>query len=78
MTKDDHTTIVLQLEKKNFALTRKDLFQGLSEDSAKALGRMGGTGWELVAALPISSGSAGLTSFAATDAVLGLFNRVTG
>ena len=78
MTTYEHTTLVLQLEKKNFALTRKDVFQGLSEASGKALGEMGGAGWELVAALPISSGSAGLTAFGATDAVLGLFMRVTG
>jgi hypothetical protein len=63
------------LEKKSFAVTRKDVFQGLSEDSAKALAGLGSDGWELVAALPISSGSAGLSAFASTDAALGLFKR---
>jgi len=75
MTKFEHTTVVLHLEKKNFALARKDVFQGLSEDSAKALGELGADGWELVAALPISSGSAGLSAFASTDSALGLFKR---
>ena len=75
MTKFEHTTVVLHLEKKNFAVMRKDVFQGLSAESAKTLGELGADGWELVAAVPISSGSAGLTSFAATDAALGLFKR---
>lgn len=75
MTKFEHTTVVLQLEKKNFAMTRKDIFQGLSEESARAISGLGDNGWELVAVLPVSSGSAGLTSFAATDAALGFFKR---
>jgi hypothetical protein len=76
MTRFEHTTAVLQLEKKLFAVTRNNLFQGLAEESAKTLGKLGAEGWELVAVLPVSSGSAGLTSFAATDAALGFFKRV--
>jgi len=75
MTKFEHTSLVLHFEKKDFALTRKDVFQGLSPESAKALNDLGNDGWELVAAMPVSSGSAGMTSYAATDAALGLFKR---
>jgi len=75
MNKYEHTTVVLHLEKKNFALTRADVFQGLSKESAKNVAELGDDGWEMVAALPISSGSAGLSSFASTDAALGLFKR---
>ena len=75
MTKFEHTSIVLHLEKKNFALTRKDVFQGLAAESAQALTELGADGWGLVAVLPVSSGSAGATSYAATDSALGLFKR---
>ncbi len=75
MIKFEHTTVVLQLEKKNFAVSRADVFQGLSRESAETLAKLGEQGWELVAAFPVSSGSAGLTSFAATDAALGLLKR---
>jgi hypothetical protein len=67
--------VVLHLEKKSFALTRADVFQGLSKESAKTLAELGSDGWELVAAMPFSSGSAGLTSYGGTDAALGLFKR---
>jgi hypothetical protein len=75
MTKFEHTTAVLQLEKKDFALTRKDVLQGLTSETSRALAELGEHGWDLVAVLPVSSGSAGLTTFAATDAALGFFKR---
>jgi len=75
-TKFEHTSVVLHLEKKEFALARKNVLQGLAPESAKALTELGDNGWELVATIPYSSGSAGLSSFAATDAAIGLFKRV--
>ena len=51
MTKSEHTTTVLQLERKLFAVTRNNVFQGLAEESAKTLGQLGAEGWELVAVL---------------------------
>ena len=42
------------------------------------LNNLGNEGWELVAAIPISSGSVGMTSYAATDSALGLFKRAKG
>ena len=76
LTRFEHTSVVLHLEKKDFALARKDVLQGLAAKSAEALAELGNDGWELVAVIPYSSGSAGLSSFAATDAAIGLFKRV--
>jgi len=70
----EHTSVVLHLDRKNFALARKDVLQGFAAESAQALTELGDDGWELVAVMPYSSGS-GL-SIATTDAAIGLFKRV--
>lgn len=77
MKRYEHTTAVLHFEKKGFAMTRKDVLQGLSEDSSNLLFKFGEDGWELVAALPFTTGGAGLFSSAATgtDAALAFFKR---
>ena len=75
MAKYEHTTVVLHFDKKDFALRRRDLLEGLSSDSAKALGELGESGWELVAALPYSSGNAGLAFQGSTDAAVAFFKR---
>ena len=62
-------------QKKDMPFSRKDVLQGLSAETAKAISELGDNGWELVAALPYSSGSLGLSTFASTDAALGLFKR---
>jgi len=75
ITRFEHTSVVLYLEKKDFALARKNVLQGIAAESAEALTELGDNGWELVAVLPYSSGSAGLSVFAATDAAIGLLKR---
>lgn len=76
--KFEHTVVVLRFEKKGFAVTRKDVLQGLSEESSTELIRLGEEGWELVAVLPFSTGGVGFFSYAAsgTDAALAFFKRL--
>jgi len=78
MTRFEHSVQVLRFEKKGFAITRKDILQGISEESSKELVRLGEEGWELVAVLPFSTGGVGLFSYSAatTDAALAFFKRV--
>lgn len=56
MTKFEHTTVVLNFEKRTFAMTSRGVCQGLSEESAKELVKMGEEGWELVSVLPYTTG----------------------
>jgi hypothetical protein len=74
----EHATAVLQFKEKGFAMSREDLLQGLDEESARHLAQLGRDGWELVSAVPFSSGGASLSftgSIAKTDAVLAFFKR---
>lgn len=74
----EHATAVLQFKEKGFAMSRKDLLEGLDEESARHLAQLGRAGWELVSAVPFSSGGASLSftgSIAKTDAVLAFFKR---
>jgi hypothetical protein len=74
----EHATAVLQFKEKGFAVSRKDLLEGLDEESARHLAQLGRAGWELVSAVPFSSGGASLSftgSIAKTDAVLAFFKR---
>jgi hypothetical protein len=75
MTNYEHTTLVLQFGKKNFAATRSGVLAGLAPESAKELGDLGKTGWELVSVLPYSSGGALIMRTPGTDAALGFFKR---
>ena len=73
-----HATAVLRFKEKGFALSRKELLQGLDEESAKHLADLGIAGWELVSAVPFSSGGGSLSftgSANKTDAVLAFFKR---
>ena len=75
MTKFEHTTVVLNFDKKNFAISRSDVLQGLAAKSAEALAALGGEGWELVAVLPFSKGGAFVPGEASTDSALGFLKR---
>jgi hypothetical protein len=75
MTKYQHTSIVVQFDKKSFALTRSDVLQGLAAKSATALNELGNEGWEMVAVLPFSRGGALVPGEAGTDAAIGFFKR---
>ena len=69
MFKFEHTAIVLQFERKAFAISRKDVLEGLSEDATRRLSEMGDSGWELVSVLPYNAiGDR-------TDAALAFFKR---
>jgi hypothetical protein len=70
--------LVLHFEKKSFAMTRRDILQGLSADSGAQLRELGNEGWELVAVLPYTTGGVGLFSNATTgtDAALAFFKRI--
>ena len=73
----DHATKVFKFNEKGFAVSRQDLLQGLDDASSAVLIDMGNDGWELVAALPYSSGAVGFFSNtqSKTDAVLAFFKR---
>ena len=71
----EHTTLVLHFGKKDFAMTRSAVLEGLAPKSAEALGDMGRDGWELVSVLPYSTGSAVMFRQPGTDAALGFFKR---
>jgi hypothetical protein len=77
MTEWEHATAVLRFKEKAFAMTRKEVVQGMDDESAMSLAELGKDGWELVAVLPFSSGSAGLfsNSQAKTDAAIAFFKR---
>lgn len=71
-----HATAVLHFKEKSWALSRKELLQGLDEESAKYLTDLGMAGWELVSAVPFTSGGVSLTfNVSKTDAVLAFFKR---
>ena len=73
-----HATAVLRFKEKGFAMSRKELLQGLDEESAKHLADLGAAGWELVSAIAFSSGGGSLSftgSASKTDAVLAFFKR---
>ena len=75
MTKFEHATVLLKFEKKNFAASRSDVLQGLTKESAAALGKLGDDCWELVSVLPFVSGGPFLPGPSGTDAALGFFKR---
>jgi hypothetical protein len=67
--KFEHTSVVLHVEKKAFALTSSDLLKGLAPESAEALSNLGEAGWELVSVV-CPSGWGG-----ATDSLLAFLKR---
>jgi hypothetical protein len=74
-----HATVILRFKEKGFAMSRKDLLEGLDGESAGQLDQMGAEGWEMVAAVPFSSGGASMSftgSANKTDAVLAFFKRM--
>ena len=73
----EYSVLVLRLEKKGLAMTRKDVLQGLSAESATQLRDLGNDGWEMVGVLPFQVGGVGLFSTASTgtDAALAFFKR---
>jgi hypothetical protein len=76
-----HATVILHFKEKGFAMNRKDLLEGLDGESAGQLDQMGSEGWEMVAAVPFSSGGASMSftgSANKTDAVLAFFKRRIG
>ncbi len=75
MTKYEHTSVVLHFEKKNFAVTRGDVLQGLASKSASALAELGIEGWELVSVVPYARGGAFILGEAGTDAALAFLKR---
>jgi len=77
MNKWEYKTMVMKFSEAGFAVSRKDVFQGLSEDSKQLLIEDGEKGWELITAIPISTGGAGFFSSnqTKTDAALGFFKR---
>jgi hypothetical protein len=74
----EYSALVLHLEKKGLAMTRKDVLQGLSAESASQLRDLGNNGWEMVGVVPFTVGGVGLFSSASTgtDAALAFFKRV--
>jgi hypothetical protein len=77
MTLWDHATAVLRFKEKGFAMSRKDVIQGLDDESAATLKDLGSQGWEMVAVLPFSTGGVGMFSNAQakTDAAVAFFKR---
>ena len=73
----EYSVLVLRLEKKGLVMTRKDVLQGLSGESATQLRDLGNDGWEMVGVLPFQVGGVGLFSTASTgtDAALAFFKR---
>jgi len=73
----EYSVLVLRLEKKGLAMTRKDVLQGLSGESATQLRDLGNDGWEMVGVLPFQVGGVGLFSTASTgtDAALAFFKH---
>ncbi|BDU76259.1 hypothetical protein METESE_12170 [Mesoterricola sediminis] len=76
MPKYEHQAVALKIKDKVLAFTRKDILSGISEESSEVLDGLGNDGWEMVAAIPFSSGSGGLLSGPMrTDCVLAFFKR---
>jgi hypothetical protein len=77
MTEWEHSILVLRLKEKGFAISRKDVLQGLDEASTASLIEFGRNGWEMIAVMPFSTGGAGMFSYAQgkTDALLAFFKR---
>jgi len=75
MTRFEHTSVVLELEEKDFSAQRSDLLQGLAPKSVAQLDALSNDGWELVAVLPYISPSVRLMRQPGTDAALGFFKR---
>jgi len=57
-----YSTIILRFNEKSFAFRKEDLLQGLAEESAAQITRLGNEGWELVSVLPLGPGKAGFLS----------------
>ena len=76
-----YTTIVIRLNMKGFVFRKEDLLQGLYEESADQLTRLGNEGWELVAVLPFSTGRANFLLPAGKtngkDSAIAFFKRVS-
>ena len=76
MRKFEHFTMVLRFNEKAFALTLKDVLQGIAEEDQAKLGLLGKEGWELVSTVPFSTGGSGMfTSAMKTDSVLAFLKR---
>jgi hypothetical protein len=78
MPKFEHIAIVLKLKEKGFALSRKELVQGIDEESVNQLTEFGAAGWEMVSAIPFASGGASMSftgSAGKTDAVIAFLKR---
>ena len=72
ITKYEHTSTVLHLDEKHFALTGRESLQGLTRKSASTLSELGEEGWELVSVVPYSRS---VLLSGATKALLGFFRR---
>lgn len=75
-----YTTIVIRLNMKGFVFRKEDLLQGLSEESADQLTRLGNEGWELVSVLPLSTGRTNFLLPARKtykDSAIAFFKRVS-
>jgi len=77
MTTWEHAVSVLRIKKEGFAISRKDLLQGLEKESLSALEELGGNGWELVSVVPMAMGTVGMfsNSKGSTDSLLAFFKR---
>lgn len=81
MVKWEHSSVILKLkQKKGLVVSRKDLLQGLEDESIVVLKDMGDNGWELVAVIPFMSGKIGMfaESKAGTDALIAFLKRQQG
>lgn len=81
MNKWQYATSILKFKEKGFAISRKDVLQGLEDESANNLKGFGDEGWELVAVMPFSTGgTVGMFSPSSgkTDAVVAFLKRPVG
>jgi hypothetical protein len=78
-TRYEHMVVVLQFDRKAFAMTRDGLLQGLTGDSLAQLNMLGDDGWELISVLPYTSGRTDISIFShrtETDAAMGFLKRI--
>jgi len=67
----EHRSAILHVEEKTFTLSRKEILQGLTSESAELLSSLGEEGWELVSVVRYGS-------FGDTEALLAFFKRPKG
>ena len=78
MVKWEHSSVILKLkEKKGLVISRKDVLQGIDDESVATLKDMGDDGWELVAVIPFMTGKIGMfaDSKAGTDTLIAFLKR---